>query len=118
KWPLYETATKTPRLDNDLKDDFPSYFAKCTVRAMELKMKKISPNEQKTTLERNNKNGYVLMRPLITTLKSFEKSEPSIKQYFPDLMRGIDEKAETKHLATIQFAPIDTANTDETATEA
>src|ERR1700741_2425243 len=29
---LYETAAKAPRLDSDLKDDFPSYFAECMVR--------------------------------------------------------------------------------------
>jgi len=118
KRPLYETAAKAPRLDGDLKDDFPSYFAECTVRAVELKMKKMSPGEREAALGRNDGDGYVLVRPLVTALEGFEKSEPSIKRYFPDLVRGIDEKAETKRLAAIQFAPVDTANTDETATEA
>ncbi len=38
---LYDTAAKAPRLVSDLKDDFPSYFAECTVRAVELRMKRM-----------------------------------------------------------------------------
>src|SRR5215831_13195247 len=39
KHPLFEIAAAAPRLDPSLKDDFPSYFAECTVRAVELKLK-------------------------------------------------------------------------------
>jgi hypothetical protein len=43
KLPLFLAAAGAPRLDPDLKDDFPSYFAECTVRAVELKLKRMSP---------------------------------------------------------------------------
>lgn len=117
KRPLYDTAAKAPRLDSDLKDDFPSYFAECMVRAVELKMKKMSPGEREVALGRNDADGYVLVRPLVTALDGFEKSEPSMKRYFPDLVRSIDEKAEAKRLTAIQFAPADEAPTDDTAAE-
>ena len=118
KRPLYETAAKAPRLESDLKDDFPSYFAECAVRAVELKMKRMSPGERESALGRNDADGYVLVRPLVTALASFEKSEPSMKRYFPDLVRSIDEKTEAKRLAAIQFASADAAQTDEAAAEA
>ena len=118
KRPLYETAAKAPRLDSDLKDDFPSYFAECTVRAVELKMKKMSPGEREAALGRNDADGYVLVRPLVTALEGFEKSEPSMKRYFPDLVRSIDERAEAKRLTAIQFAPADAAPADGATTEA
>src|SRR5689334_8414620 len=105
KRPLYETAAKAPRLQSDLKDDFPSYFAECTVRAVELKMKRMSPGEREAALGRNDADGYVLVRPLVAALAGFEGSEPSMKRYFPDLVRSIDEKAEAKRLTAVQFAP-------------
>jgi hypothetical protein len=118
KRPLYETAAKAPRLDSDLKDDFPSYFAECMVRAVELKMKKMSPGEREAALGSNDADGYVLVRPLVTALEGFEKSEPSMMRYFPDLVRGIDEKAEAKRLTAVQFAPADEAQSDDAAAEA
>ena len=118
KRPLYETAAKAPRLESDLKDDFPSYFAECMVRAVELKMKKMSPGEREAALGRNDADGYVLARPLVTALAGFENSEPSMKRYFPDLVRSIDEKAEAKRLTAIQFVPADTARSDDAAAEA
>jgi tetratricopeptide (TPR) repeat protein len=118
KRPLYETAAKAPRLGTDLKDDFPSYFAECMVRAVELRMKRMSPGEREAALARNDADGYVLVRPLVTALAGFENSEPSMKRYFPDLIRSIDEKAEAKRLTAIQFAPADAAQSDEAAAEA
>ena len=118
KRPLYETAAKAPRLESDLKDDFPSYFAECMVRAVELRMKRMSPGEREAALGRNDADGYVLVRPIVTGLASFENSEPSMKRYFPDLVRSIDEKGEAKRVAAIQFAPADAGEIDEAAAEA
>jgi len=117
KGPLYDTAAKAPRLVTDLKDDFPSYFAECTVRAVELRMKRMSPGEREAALGHNDADGYVLVRPLVTALVGFENSEPSMKRFFPDLVRSIDEKAEAKRLTTIQFAPADAGQSDEAAAE-
>jgi Tfp pilus assembly protein PilF len=55
---------------------------------------------------------------LVTALAGFEESEPSMKRYFPDLIRGIDEKVEAKRVAAIQFAPADTAQSDDAVAEA
>src|SRR5215469_2422297 len=118
KRPLYDTAAKAPRLVADLKDDFPSYFAECTVRAVELRMKRMSPGEREARLSRNDTDGYVLVRPLFTAFGGFEKSEPSMKRYFRDLVRSIDEKAEAQRIAGITFAPADATETDGAAVEA
>src|SRR5437764_1765400 len=86
KRPLYETAAKAPRLESDLKDDFPSYFAECMVRAVELRMKRMSPGEREAALGRNDADGYVLVRPLVAALASFQHSDPWLKRYVPDLI--------------------------------
>ena len=105
KRPLFEAAASAPRLAPDLKDDFPSYVAECTVRAVELKVKRISPGEREAAMNIADADGYVLVRPLVTALTKFEQSEPAMKLYFPDLLRSIDVGAEQKRIATIKFAP-------------
>lgn len=111
KRPLYDTAAKAPRLAADLKDDFAAYFSECTVRAVELKLKRISPGEREAIIRRDDEDGYVLVRPLFTALAKFENTEPSMKLFFPDLVRSIDTSAEAKRLATLQFAPGENAET-------
>jgi tetratricopeptide (TPR) repeat protein len=117
KRPLFETAARAPQLVADLKDDFPSYFAECAVRAVELKLKRMSPSERAAAMDTDDADGYVLVRPLFTALGNFERSEPSMKLFFPEMVRSIDVNAEAKRLQTIKFAPATAAKTDETASE-
>lgn len=103
KHPLFEIAAAAPRLEPDLKDDFSSYFAECMVRAVELKLKRMSPGERESAMSIADADGYVLVRPLFTALAKFEQSEPGMKLYFPDLVRSIDVEAEKKRVASIRF---------------
>ena len=105
KKPLFEKAASAPRLAPDLKDDYPSYFAECMVRAVELKLRRMSPGERDAALERNDADGYVLVRPLFAALPKFEGSEPAMDLFFPDLVRSIDVATELKRVSTLQFAP-------------
>jgi hypothetical protein len=105
KRPLYEVALKAPRLTPDLRDDYPSYFAECLVRAVELKLKRMSPGERDAALEADDSGGYILVRPLFKALDSFEGSEPAMRYYFPDMVRRIDAGAEMKRVSTLKFAP-------------
>jgi len=118
KRPLFEVAARAPRLVTDLKDDFDSYFAECMVRAVELKLKRMSPSEREASLDIDDADGYVLVRPLFTALGNFERSEPSMRLFFPEMVRSIDVNAEAKRLQTIRFAPATpAAKPDETASE-
>jgi Tetratricopeptide repeat len=118
KRPLFEVAARAPRLVPDLKDDFPSYFAECLVRAVELKLKRLSPSEREAAMDIDDADGYVLVRPLSAALGNFERSEPSMRLFFPEMVRAIDVSAEVKRLQTITFAPVVTAGKrDETASE-
>jgi hypothetical protein len=104
KRPLFEKAASAPRLAPDLKDDYPSFFAECMVRAVELKLRRMSPGERDAALERNDADGYVLVRPLFGALPKFEAAEPSMELFFPDLVRSIDVATELKRVSTLQFA--------------
>ena len=109
KRPLFESAARAPRLVADLKDDFPSYFAECTVRAVELKLKRMSPSERAAAIDMDDADGYVLVRPLFAALGNFERAEPSMRLFFPEMVRSIDVNAEAKRLQTIRFAPVNPA---------
>jgi tetratricopeptide (TPR) repeat protein len=108
---LLDKAAQAPRLEADLKDDFSSYVAECMVRAVEIKLKKMSLGEREAALVRADADGYVMVRPLFVALAGFEGSEPAMNLYFPDLIRGIDVNAETKRIALLTFAPQGAAST-------
>lgn len=115
KRPLFEKAATAPRLAPELKDDYASYFAECTVRAVELKLKRISPGEREAAMNRDDEDGYVLVKPLFAALSKFENSEPSMKLFFQDFVRAIDTGAEAKRLATVKFAPAESAKAEDEA---
>jgi tetratricopeptide (TPR) repeat protein len=109
KLPIFEQAAKAPRLAPDLKDDFSSWFSECMVRAVELKLRRLSPGEKEAALNADDADGYVLVRPLFNALPAYEKTEPSMKNYFPDMVRSINVQVEEKRVAAIKFAPAETA---------
>jgi tetratricopeptide (TPR) repeat protein len=115
KRPLFEKAATAARLSPELKDDYASYFAECMVRAVELKLKRLSPGEREAAMNRDDEDGYVLVKPLFQALPKFENSEPSMKLFFPDLVRAIDLGAETKRLAAVKFAPANVVNPEDEA---
>jgi Flp pilus assembly protein TadD len=49
-------------------------------------------------------SGYVLVRPIYAGLSGFEKSEPAMGYYLPDLIKGIDVDAEQRRLRGVKFA--------------
>ena len=119
KRPLFDMAAAAPRLQPDLKDDFPSFFAECTVRAVELRLKRMSPSEREAALDMDDADGYVLVRPLVAALANFERSEPSMKLFFPEMVRSIDATAQVKRVQALKFAPADeVAKRDDTSAEA
>src|SRR5262249_52346503 len=113
----YEKAAQAPRLPADLRDDFASYFAECTVRAVELKLRHLSPSERDAAFDRDDADGYVLVRPLFASLSKYEASEPSMALYFPDLVRSIDLPAESKRLESVHFATASAVTPDDAAAE-
>jgi len=118
KRPIFEEAAKAPRLPEDLKDDYFSWFTECTVRAVELKIRRMSPGERDSALNADDADGYVMVRPILNGLAAYEKSEPSLKNYFPDLLRNIDLKLEEQRVAGIKFASAENvAKTEELSSE-
>jgi Tfp pilus assembly protein PilF len=88
------------------------------VRAVVLKLKRLSPGERETAVDRDDADGYVFVRPILLGLTKYESSEPSMALFFPDLVRGINVATEGKRLDAIKFASADREpNADDPAGE-
>jgi hypothetical protein len=101
---LLQVAGRAPRLPPEFRNDWAAFFAECLVRAVELKLRHLTPQQMTEEINAADGDGYVLVRPLITALASFEASEPSMTLYFPDLARLIDTDKEQARLKTFVFA--------------
>jgi len=71
---------------------------------VELKLKRMSPSEREVALNTNDADGYVLVRPIFKGLSDYEKNEPSMRNYFPEMVRNMDLKAEVARAASLTFA--------------
>jgi Tetratricopeptide repeat len=102
--PLLEIAARAPLLPVDLRDDFSAFFDECLVRAVELRLRHLSPPDLAAALDQAETSGYVMVRPIYAGLTGFEKSEPAMGYYLPDLIKGIDVEAERRRLQDVKFA--------------
>jgi tetratricopeptide (TPR) repeat protein len=114
--PVLEYAARAPRLPAVLRDDYSAFFDECLVRAVELRLRHLSPASLASAIDRAESSGYVLVRPIYAGLTGYEKSELAMRDYLPDLVSGIDVTAETQRLGNIQFETAQ-ADADSTATE-
>ncbi len=104
---LLNYAARAPRLPVEYQRDFLSLFTECLIRAVELRLNRPSPEQLDAALTDADRSGFVLVRPLVGELKKFEKAEPAMHYYFPDLVKGIDVAAEAQRLQTVEFAAAD-----------
>jgi len=102
--PLLEIAAHAPLLPVDLRDDFSGFFDECLVRAVELRLRRLSPADLASAIDQAEGSGYVLVRSIYGGLSGFEKSEPALGYYLPDLIKGIDVESEQRRLRGVKFA--------------
>ena len=65
-----------------------------------------------------DQSGFILVRPFVAQLQKFEKAEPAMSYYFPDLIAAIDVPAEQKRLQNVKFSPENPAPAPKPETEA
>jgi tetratricopeptide (TPR) repeat protein len=102
--PLLEYAARAPRLPIEFHDDYSAFFDECLVRAVELRLRRLTPGDLASAIDQAESSGYVLIRPIYAGLSGFEKSEPAMGYYLPDLIKGIDVAGEARRLRGVKFA--------------
>jgi tetratricopeptide (TPR) repeat protein len=107
---LLEVAARAPLLPVQYRDDFEALTDECLIKAVELRLRHLPPQEAEPTLQEDDREGFILVRPLVEQLQKFEKAEPSMSYYFPDLIAGIKVDAEQKRLKSITFNSTETAS--------
>ncbi len=105
--PLFRTALRAPRLPESARQDSLTFFDESLVRAVELRMRKLPSAQLNAELDSAERDGWVLIRPLADSLAKFEKSEPAMTFYFPDLLKSIDFTAERLRVQSLRFSPAD-----------
>jgi tetratricopeptide (TPR) repeat protein len=105
KYGLLNVAARAPQLPTEYRTDFLSFTDECLIKAVELRLRHLTPEKLEAALVENDKSGFILVRSFVTQLQKFEKSEPAMTYYFPDLVAGIDVSAELKRFQNFTFAP-------------
>ena len=100
---LLNIGAKSPRLPAEYRSDFLAYADECLIKAVEMRLDRLKDAKLEAALDQDDQNGFTMVRPLVLGLAKFEKSEPSLSLYFPDLINGIDVSAEQKRLANFAF---------------
>ena len=70
---------------------------------MELRLRRLPAQQQAIEADDADKQGYVLIRPLLAALAKFERSTPAMSLYFPELVGSIDAAAEVKRVQALAF---------------
>jgi tetratricopeptide (TPR) repeat protein len=102
--PLLAYASRAPQLPVEFRDDFPAFFDECLVRAVELRLRHLSPANLSSEIDRAETSGYVMVRPIYSGLSGFENADPGMDAYLPDLLKAIDVPAEARRLRGVTFA--------------
>jgi hypothetical protein len=103
---LLNIAARAPRLSPEYKNDFMAYADECLIKAVELRIRHLKPDKEEAVLLQDDQDGFIMVRAFVVQLQKFEKAEPAMSYYFPDLIDGIDLEAEQKRLQNFQFAAL------------
>ncbi len=114
---LLSIAAKAPLLPRAYREDFFGLFDECFVKAVELRLNRLSAADLESALAEDDGEGLILVRPLVAQLKLFEKDGPAMQYYFPDFVKNLDVDAEKQRLQNVKFATAESAKpkTDEKA---
>ncbi len=113
KQALLAIAARAPRLPFEYEDDFVALTDECLIKAVELRLRHLPASDLEAALRDADQSGFILVRPFVAQLQKFEKAEPAMTYYFPDLFAGIDVQAEEKRLQSVTFAAGPAAVADE-----
>lgn len=101
---LLNIAAKAPLLPVAYREDFFGLVDECFVKAIELRLNRLSAADLESALAEDDGQGLILVRPLVMQLKVFEKEGPAMQYYFPDIVKNLDVDAEKQRLQKVKFA--------------
>jgi hypothetical protein len=97
-------AAGAPRLPEEYRDDFLALTDECFIKSVELRLRHLSAPQLESALVEADQSGFILVRPFVAQLQKFEKAEPAMSYYFPDLIAAIDVPAQQQRLKDVKFS--------------
>ena len=102
--PLLPLAARAPRLPAAFRQDLLLLATESLVQAVELRLRHLTPVAAAAELDTDERSGYLFVRHFYQALAKFEPEEPSLRYYFPELLRGFDVGSERVRLESVEFA--------------
>jgi tetratricopeptide (TPR) repeat protein len=99
---LADFAQSAPALDVAYKNDFMLLATECVIKAVESRL--ASGAKKQELANEALSQGFVITPALAEGLAVYEKQPESLRNYFPDLLGGIDLQHEDRRLQNVQFA--------------
>lgn len=99
---LADFAQPAPALADAYKNDFMLLATECVIKAVESRLAPAAKRQQ--IVSEALSQGFVITPGLAEGLAEYEKQPESLRNYFPDLLGGIDLEREDRRLLHVQFA--------------
>jgi hypothetical protein len=101
---LLPIAASAPLLPEEYRQDFLAFTDECFIKSVELRLRHLSAAQLESALVEADQSGFILVRPFVAQLQKFEKAEPAMSYYFPDLIAAIDVSAQQERLKDVKFS--------------
>jgi hypothetical protein len=101
---LLYIARQAPMLGLDFKDDFGLLATECLIRAIELRINKVSSADAQKKLNEMTEQGLILVRYFYDSLLAFEHQDTTMPTYYKPMIDAINVPAEERSLFPVQFA--------------
>jgi tetratricopeptide (TPR) repeat protein len=99
---LQAIARQAPTLGTDFKEDFPLLVTECLIRAVELRLDKLSKPDK--SVAEFTASGLILLPYFYSALADYQRQDTSMSVFYKQMVLGIDPKAEMQRLAGVKFA--------------
>jgi tetratricopeptide (TPR) repeat protein len=99
-----ETA---PNIEDQYRNDLQFLMTESLIRAVELRMNRVSEDKASSELDASTRSGALLSRHFYEGLKTFEQRQEGIRLYYPGLVKSIDVSKVQASFETAQKTPIE-----------
>ncbi|MCL4852567.1 MAG: tetratricopeptide repeat protein [Bryobacteraceae bacterium] len=104
KKPLIDFALGAPHLEEYYKNDFLLLTTESLIRAVESRLARGSAEKKNQMVAQALGEGFILTPYFAEQLPAFEQQDQAMRLYFPEMIKAIDLKRESKRLENVQFA--------------
>jgi len=100
---LQQITKRIPQLDDSFRNDFSLLLTESLIRAIQARRSSGAAQSKRQAADEAVQEGYFLTDYFFKALDTFEKQPVGMRLYYPEMIDGIQVKAEQARLAKVQF---------------